>query len=212
MVLRVSDILGHRLIEGEDTGISTAVESVGFRRLLWFDLVMTAYLDVLGLLEEERKEVRLVYYDCRDVAFNDVGLSPRMLEAVLSEARASGRVHVLERLSDILTWLLLRGFRVSLCVDRVRAEEPGVREFLETLSSVPGDRLTIVTKSIDHGSMHKKALVTPVGILKGSANLTESGVGTNEEIIDHFFYGTAGYAQLRANVGDTFHGATRWEP
>ena len=55
--------------------------------------------------------------------------------------------------------------------------------------------------------MHKKALSTPVGVLKGSANLTESGSQHNEEMIDHFFFGTTEYDQARINIQDTFQAA-----
>lgn len=211
MVIRTSDVTNLDLTEKKAPGIATAIESVGFKRLLWFDLITTAYLDVLGLLEEERKELKLVYYDCRDVVFDDVGFSPRMIEAILSEMRESGLSQGLSSLSDILSWLLARGFKVSLCVDEARSKEDGVRKFLKRLKRIGGDSAHIVTKKIKMGSMHKKALVTSVAVLKGSANLTETAAERNEEIIDHFFYGTAGYDQLNTNVADTFHGAKEWK-
>ncbi len=154
----------------------------------------------------------MVYYDCRDVAFDDVGFSPRMVEAVLSEVSGSGVLHDLTSLSDVLAWLLVRDFQVSICVDEGRSRLPGVKDFLARLARIGGDNLEIVTKEVAGGVMHKKALVTPIAVLKGSANLTYSGAGRNEEIIDHFFYDTQGYDQVRANVDDTFHGAEAWEP
>ncbi len=207
LLLRVSDVLDLRLGETEASGVAAGVESVGFKRLLWFDLVLTAYLDVLGLLDEARKDVMLVYYDLRDVSFDDVGLSARMVDAVLTEARKSGMVHGLKSLSDMLIWLLLRGFRVSVCVDGHRIDDEIVRKFMSRLVQLGAKAKT---KKMQRGLMHKKALVTPVGVLSGSANLTEGGTGTNEEILNHFFYGTSGYQQLKANVEDTFHGASSW--
>ena len=210
LVMRVSDILDLRAGDPKSQGVAAGVESVGFKRLLWFDMILTAYLDVLGLLEDGRKEVALVYYDCRDISFDDVGLSSRMIDAVLSEARRAGIVHGLRNLSDILRWLLSRGFRVSLCVDRSRAEEPDVKSFLDLLTSLGAAGLRVTTKDVEHGAMHKKALVTPVGVLSGSANLTTSAASRNEEILIHFFYGTSGYGQLKSNVMDTFVGADTW--
>ncbi len=212
LLLRVSDVVDLQLAESAVGGVAAGVESVGFKRLLWFDLVLTAYMDVLGLLGDSRKEVKLVYYDCRDIAFDDIGLSARMVDAVLSEARKSGVVQGLKNLSDMLTWLLTRGFRVWICVDDRRSEEEGVRAFLRRMSRLGAEGLHILTKHVDRGAMHKKALVSPVGVLNGSANLTDAATGRNEEILNHFFFGTREYTQLKTNVEDTFHGAEHWEP
>ena len=59
--------------------------------------------------------------------------------------------------------------------------------------------------------MHKKALVTPLGIIQGSANLTYSGTGKNEEIINYVSFGGSGYNQLQLNISDTFHGSHEWK-
>jgi hypothetical protein len=198
-----------RISSESPKGVGLGTGALGFKRLLWFDLLTTAYMDVLGLLPSSRKELELVYYDCRDISFDDVGLSPRMVEAILSEARRSG-VSNLERLSDILAWLSKRNFEISLCVDKTRSQEPGVMEFLNSISRTGGSNVAIYTKAVPGGSMHKKALVTPISVLQGSANLTQSAAARNEEIIDHCFVGTAAYAGLKANVDDTFHGSERW--
>jgi hypothetical protein len=212
VVIRVSDILGMRLTPTHTTGITTGIESVGFKRLLWFDLLLTAYLDALGALTPEQKAVDLVYYDCRNLSFDDIGLSPRMLESVLVEARAAGVSGDIESLSDILTWLSRRGFRVRLCVDSHQAAEAGVHDFLSELRRIGGTNVTIETKEVSSGSMHKKVLITPIAVLKGSANLTASGTGPSEEMIDHFFSGTSAFQEARQNALDTFHGASRWRP
>lgn len=185
--------------------------ALGFKRLLWFDLLTTAYMDILGLLPNTRKELKLVYYDCRDISFDDIGMSPRMTEAILTEARRSG-ISNLERLSDILGWLSKRDFEITLCVDRGQSEETGVKDFLNSLSRIGGHKVAIFTKEVAGGSMHKKALVTPISVLQGSANLTQSAAARNEEIVDHCFFGTEGYAGLKSNVDDTFHGSERWDP
>lgn len=212
VVMRVSDIMGMRLAATRASGITTGIESVGFKRLLWFDLLLTAYLDALGALASEQKSIHLVYYDCRDLRFDDTGLSPRMLESVLVEARATGVSGDIESLSDMLTWLSRRGFKVHLCVDFHQATEAGVRTFLEELARLGEPNVTIQTKEIDTGAMHKKALITPIAVLKGSANLTASGTGPSEEMIDHFFSGTAAFQEARQNALDTFHGARQWRP
>jgi len=210
MLMRVSDILDLELTQLKSRGTAAGVESIGFKRLLWFDLVLTAYLDVLGLLHKERKKVKLVYYDCRDVEFDDTGLSPRMIDAILVEARKTGIIHGLRNLSDVLSWLLSRGFEISICVDGQRSLERDVKAFLERLNHISDEGLEIVTKDIAKGSMHKKALITPIGVLEGSANLTDSAATRNEEIVNHFFYGTREYLQLKASIEDTFHGSKVW--
>ena len=85
-----------------------------------------------------------------------------------------------------------------------------MKSFLDLLTSLGAAGLRVTTKDVEHGAMHKKALVTPVGVLSGSANLTTSAASRNEEILIHFFYGTSGYGQLKSNVMDTFVGADTW--
>ncbi len=186
--------------------------SLGFKRLLWFDLIATAYLDVLRVLPTERKEVKLVYYDCREVTFEDVGLSARMTEAILSEARRLGIGGGLDNLSDLLGLLLQQGFRMSLCVDSRQAQEPGVSGFLQALRRIGRGNLKILEREVEGGSMHKKALQTPVAVLKGSGNLTPSATTRNEEITDHVFYGAPSYEGLKASIEDTFQGSRPWNP
>ena len=55
--------------------------------------------------------------------------------------------------------------------------------------------------------MHKKAFVTPVGLIEGSANLTQGGTGSNEEIVNYAQYGSQAYSEIAVAVKDTFHGA-----
>ena len=50
---------------------------------------MTAYLDMRGAIPEDNKKIKLVYYDARDISFDDIGLAPQLLEAL----RATSRQH-----------------------------------------------------------------------------------------------------------------------
>lgn len=180
---------------------------LGFRRLLWHDLVLAAYLDLLGLIPAERKKVEAVFYDARDIEFQDVGVSPRMLDAIVEYARISGArasSQVPERLSDMLGWLARSGFEVSLCVDKNRLNERGVVEFVRRLQQ-GGCR--VVSKDLA-GLMHKKAVTSPLGAIEGSANLTYGGMGGNEEIISYAPWGTSGYMEIQTSVRDTFHGTS----
>jgi len=54
------------------------------------------------MIPEDRREVTLVYYDAREVSFQDVGMAPRMLDAIREAARADG-IDSVENLSDVLT-------------------------------------------------------------------------------------------------------------
>jgi hypothetical protein len=56
--------------------------------------------------------------------------------------------------------------------------------------------------------MHKKAILTPVGALVGSANLTVGGTKGNEEIVNYAQWGTQAYLEIQTAVDDTFQGAT----
>lgn len=204
LILRASDIEGLSLFEKAGTVPTHGIESLGFRRLLWHDLVLTAYLYLLELLPQERRNVKAVFYDCRDINFEDVGVSPRMLDAIVEHARSRNEIlEVPESLSDMLLWLAKRGFKVSLCVEKTRLEEEGVRSFVKRLKQ---GGCQIVSKDLG-GIMHKKALITPMGAIEGSANLTLAGMRMNEEIINYAQWGTQAYLEIQTAVDDTFHGA-----
>jgi hypothetical protein len=212
VIVRVSDILGHRLTTPLSPGVATGIGSVGFKRLMWFDLIVTAYLDALDLLGGGPKTIQLVYYDCREVDFTDVGLSPRMLESVLAMARSEKISSDFDRLSDVLSWLAFRQFKISVCVDSEQARQPGMSAFLGRLVALGRGNVSIVQKRIPGGHMHKKILVTPIAVLKGSANLSVAGTRESEELIDHFFAGTGAYSGAKTNAQDTFTGAEQWHP
>lgn len=210
LILRLSDVLDVALVSPHAEGLTTGIGAGGFKRLLWFDLLLTAYLDILGLLPVTAKRITLVYYDCRDVHFDDVGISSRMLDAIQAEAGA-GAGSELDSLSDIIAWLARRGFNIRICVDEQQSGQEGVDAFLRRASAMAGPNLRILTKQMP-GVMHKKVLVTPVALLKGSANLTESGAHRNEELNDHIPAGHPSFPSAATNVEDTFVGAKPWKP
>jgi len=204
LIIRTSDIEGFSLFESAGGEPTLGIESIGFKRLFWHDLVMTAYLDLLGLLPPERRNIQAVFYDCRDINFEDVGLSARMLDAIAEHARNIGELlEAPERLSDILVWLAKRGFTIALCVEKTRLEEEGVKDFVQRLKRA---KCHVVSKNLG-GLMHKKAIVTPMGAIEGSANLTLGGTRMNEEIVNYAQWGTQAYKQVQTAVRDTFQGA-----
>ena len=86
ILIRESDIVGLRT--EQEAGVIVGTPATSVKRLLWFNLLMTAYLDLSGRIPEDRREVTLVYYDAREVSFQDVGMAPRMLDAIREAARA----------------------------------------------------------------------------------------------------------------------------
>lgn len=210
LLARTSDI--RNLAAGAAGPGGHGFNSLGLKRLVWFNLLGSCYLDILGKLPAPRKWIDLVYYDMTDLSFDDVGLSPRMLASVSAVAAADHAPVDLQRLSDILEWLLRRGFRIRICVDAGRAKEPRVSELLGRLRAVGATNLEVLVKSATAGSLHAKALISPVGALSGSSNLTIHGAGMNEEMVHWSVYGTREYEEVRDNARDLFHGATPWNP
>ncbi|MGD0330943.1 MAG: DEAD/DEAH box helicase [Nitrososphaeria archaeon] len=208
LLIRDDDIQGFRAFE-ESQKSAHGIESSGFKRIMWYNLMTSAYLDILGLLGKERKEIALVFYDCRDVSFDDVGISPRMIQVIEYHCKKVGMRGEINRLSDILVWLARQGFRLSLCVDQTQCQEESVRGFLAKLSEIEMSNISIMVKGLQ-GSMHKKAMITPVGVIQGSANLTYSGTGLNEEIINYAPYGVREYEEMKLSILDTFHGSEKW--
>ena len=184
--------------------------SVGIKRLLWFDLMMTAYLDAAGKLDDAERRIDLVFYDIRDIEFEDSGLTSRMLDALVSLGKEHG-FDRFETLSDVLAWMAHRGFEIRVCVDAERAREQGVRTFLNRLkqrSESAEGSVTILCKSVDHGSMHMKVLLTPIWGLLGSANMTPTGTALSEEIQQHVLATDPNFTQLEQRCRDLMFGAT----
>jgi hypothetical protein len=208
LVIRDNDIQNFRMFEKGAGRSAHGIESLGFKRIMWYNLLTTAYLDVLGYLEESRKEILLVFYDCRDVYFEDAGISHRMIEAIDYQRKQEGIRAEINSLSDILLWLAKRGFKIRLCVDEKKSQAKKVQEFLQILASEKAN-ITVCVKKLP-GLMHKKALLSPMGVIQGSANLTFSGTGLNEEIVNFAPFGVPEYEQMRVNIEDTFHGSKAW--
>jgi len=216
MILRDDNILG---LKSEDRGDGVWLNiPIGYGRLVWFNLIMSAYLEAIGKLPEDRKVLNFVFYDIRDIEYKDIGVSQRLLETINHMKREDGFTSSLEKLSDFLGWMIGRGFSINICVDSKRSKEKGVKSFLETVykHSKGDDNLRIFTKNIskdsDMSSMHSKGLLTPIGAITGSANLTYHGVNKNEESVNYASYGTQGYHDIKIDLTDKISGGIEWTP
>ena len=214
IILRESDLVGLRHSRTSGS-VVMGTPSTGVKRLLWFDLLMTAYLDLLGKIPEDRKNITLVYYDARDIEFDDIGIAPQLLESLREAAREDG-IPSMGSLSNIIIWLARRGFNLRLCVDagvRLNPDNQPVRDFLETLgnSETEGNILLyereVRDETSSYRSMHKKILLTPIYALMGSANMTHSGTSGNEEIQAHVMVGDDNYSEVRIACEDTLSSA-----
>ena len=235
LIMRHTDVSKMRI--GDPTGTAEGIESHGFRRLLWFNLLMTGHLDSVGAIrgeywkcrdcEEEfseqehqcskcggdlaivnDKKIKFLYFDIRNISFQDVGLSPRMLDSMAAVSEGA----VLEKLSDVLHWMLKRGFDIELCIDRMRASEARVMDFLTTLGE--WDNLSVRAMPPDFGgNMHKKILISPIAAMSGSANLTHYGTEFSQESISHTMrYNDTQYKSLQASSRTTFSQAHIIDP
>ena len=216
LIIRQSDLVGHRQSEPNE-GVAMGMPSSAFKRLLWFDLLMTAYLDLRGAFSPEEKKIKLVYYDARDITFDDVGLAPQLLEALRAQAKIDQSGH-LETFSDMLIWLARRGFNIQMCIDkrvRNRPDNAPVRNFVNRLRSPRAEgRIELFERDVGDdaewtASMHKKTMITPIFVLKGTANMTRSGAGRNEEDVDHVMVGNPQYESMKSSCVDTISRAIR---
>ena len=232
LIMRHTDVSKMRI--GDPTGTAEGIESHGFRRLLWFNLLMTGHLDSVGAIrgeywkcrdceeefsEQEQqcskcggdlaivndKKIKFLYFDIRNISFQDVGLSPRMLDSMAAVSEGA----VLEKLSDVLHWMLKRGFDIELCIDRMRASEARVMDFLTALGE--WDNLSVRAMPPDFGgNMHKKILISPIAAMSGSANLTHYGTEFSQESISHTMrYNDTQYKSLQASSRTTFSQASQ---
>ena len=199
LVMRNTDISNLRI--GGMEGSADGIESHGFRRLLWFDLLMTGHLDSVGAIPAEKKKIQFLYYDARDIYFKDLGLSPRMLDSMM----AVDSYENIEKLSDVIRWMLRRGFEVEICVDRYQAQKTMVNDFLSGIGNHEKLSIKSLPANLSTGkSMHKKILITPIAALHGSANLTYSGTETNNENISHVLVSNrTQYDSIAANARTT---------
>ena len=88
LIVRTSDIIDET-INKNDSDVALGLPSSSFKRLLWFDLLMTAYLDMRGLYDEigKEKEIKIVYYDARDISFSDGDINFQMFASLTSQAK-----------------------------------------------------------------------------------------------------------------------------
>jgi hypothetical protein len=209
LLVREGDFSGLTMLADVPTGQAFAI-AIGMSRLVWYLLLMSAYLASLGQIPPERKFVDMVFYDVRNISFDETGMSGKMratLEAIKKEEKSLGS---LARLSDILIWMASKGFQIRICVDEARTEEEGVRNLLQTLSSSNSPNLHLLVKDLQPGAMHAKGLVTPLGAVDGSANLTYFGTNVNDELLNYSLVGTSMYENLRVAFTDILRGARAW--
>jgi hypothetical protein len=204
LVVRSTDISNLRI--GGNSGGAHGIDRHGFERLLWFDLLMSSHLDAVRALDDDKKELQLLYYDARDLKLKDLGLSPRMLDSMM----AVGDGQQLEKLSDVIIWMAKRGFAIKLCVDKNQATNQPVRDFLERINV--NNNITILQRVSETGSMHKKMLITPIAALTGSANLTYSGSSLNDETLVHVTANNVSeYESIKAGARTTLRDAEEFD-
>ncbi|SVE57469.1 uncharacterized protein METZ01_LOCUS510323, partial [marine metagenome] len=115
----------------------------------------------------------------------------------------------LEKLSDVLRWMLKREFEVELCIDRMRASEARVLDFLTTIGEWDNLSIRAMPPGFD-GNMHKKILISPIAAMSGSANLTHYGTEFSQESISHTMrYNDTQYKSLQASSRTTFSQAPK---
>jgi hypothetical protein len=211
IIIRDNDLVGLRLAGSPSEGTGRAI-SIGFGRLVWYNLLMIAYLDSLDCIDGPNKRITMVFYDITDIPLDEIGMSERMWEAVDGYRSRSGHTGRLEKLSDLLGWLASRGFNITVCIDTQRAEDGRVVAFLRRLRRADQSEETIrlLTKDIPQGAMHIKGMVTPIGAIDGSANLTIRGVRRNDESVNHANVGTTDYDSVSRRLEDALHGSVKW--
>ncbi|MBR49824.1 MAG: hypothetical protein CL734_06395 [Chloroflexi bacterium] len=198
LLMRHTDVSNMRI--GLPTGTAHGIESHGFRRLLWFNLLMTGHLDSIGALSLEEKKIKFLYYDIRNISFQDIGLSPRMLDSMIEVSKGA----VIEKLSDVIRWMLNRDFKIEICIDRMRATESGVYDFLTDLGNSENLTLRSMPREFS-ANMHKKILITPIAAMSGSANLTNYGADFSQENISHTMRSNrTQYDSLKGSARTTF--------
>lgn len=209
IVMRTSDIAGLRLRESGGVGEARGI-SIGMSRLVWYLLLTSSYLSSLERIPTNRRRVVMVFYDLRDVSFDETGLSEKMRETIEELRGVEESQRPLNRLSDILNWMSEKGFQIDICVDKGRLEQEGVRKLLESLNLA--GRIKVFVKDLGLGIMHAKGLLTPIGAVDGSANLTYLGTTVNDEVVNFTPFGTTGYEDLKVAFEDIVRGAERWTP
>mgnify|MGYP000307699080 CR=1 FL=1 len=139
------------------------------------------------------------------------GMEEKFEQAAAKKQAKIDNMGSLNKFSDILIWLAKRGFNIHLCVDkrvRNRRENKAVRKFIDKLRrSQTEGRIKLTERNVIDGdgwqrSMHKKTTITPIAVLKGTANMTPSGTGLNEEDVDHIMFGRVQYESTVETTND----------
>ncbi len=197
MLVRTSDVHGLEAVTPSDDQYPIPRE--GFDRLIWFTLLMSSYLDCVGFLVPEDKIIDLVFYTATQVPVNKTGLSTSLLETIDYFRKKRGFHEPLENLSDVLNWLAESEFKVRLCISRETKDNPYTEELLRGLD-MNSNLEVFVT---EHVRMHKKTLVTPLGAVTGSSNLTKGGTDWNVETVHYTKPETSAYQATRITANDT---------
>ena len=133
LVLRNTDICQRKI--GGGAGPGTGIAGHAMRRLLWFNLLMTAHLQATGRLRQSEEglskppRVRSHLLRCTKHQVRGSGLSPRMVDSLREDFGAAS----IENLADVLRWLLDHGVLVRLGIDNRRLEEDGVRDSITSV-------------------------------------------------------------------------------
>lgn len=207
VIIRNDDVHDMRYSGDGEHRMAVAIEAHGFKRIVWYSLLTSLYLDRMGLLQPREKIIKLVFYDCRDIGFDDVGFSERMLDTIELQRKEAGIPAEMQTLSDVLSWASKRGFDVTVCVDEGQSREAGVKSFLDALKEKSMGKIRLLVKELQKSSMHKKILQTPVGAIDGSANLTASGSGPNEESISYIPRNVTEFGAVSRSMEDTIRKA-----
>ena len=123
-----------------------------------------------------------------------------MLDSMIEVSKGA----VIEKLSDVIRWMLNRDFKIEICIDRMRATESGVYDFLTDLGNSENLTLRSMPREFS-ANMHKKILITPIAAMSGSANLTNYGADFSQENISHTMRSNrTQYDSLKGSARTTF--------
>jgi len=203
MLIRTSDMHGLEAVKPSDEQYPIPRE--GFDRLVWFTLLMSSYLDCVGFLAPKDKSIDLVFYTATQVPVNKTGLSSSLLQTIDYFRKEHGFHEPLENLSDVLNWLAESGFKIRLCISEETKDNPYTENLLQNLDLNANLELYVAK----HVRMHKKTLVTPLGAVTGSSNLTKGGTEWNVETVHYTKPKTSAYDATRITANDTItdHGS-----
>lgn len=210
MLFRSGDFEGH-LLDAEPDPHGAGPLSVGLSRLLWYQLLASSYLASVDRLSTSERKVKMVFYDLRDVALDDSAFSEKMRASLETMKAAQGRGRPITTLAEMMRWMTTQGFSFEICVDGTRAGDPSVAHFLREVGGLDGGRVRVLTKNLEKAAMHAKGILTPIGGLYGSANLTTSGSRRNDEMVRYVRRGSPEYRNLEVALDDILAQAAAWD-